>query len=112
MNDAERVARWLVDLTAALDQGAALIARGEDTYRTDAALALAFEALCSRVGELAKRLRQADPARFREPIWVQAARNRDFVVHYYDRIDLELLWRTVAVDFPRLRKAMRAAEAG
>ena len=59
----------------------------------------AFEALSNRVGELAKRLTAADPTRFDAPIWRQAGRNRDFVVHHDDRIDRDALWLTVARDF-------------
>lgn len=97
------------DLDATLTRAAELVARGEDAYLRDPALPLAFEALSNRVGELAKRLIAADPARFSSPLWRQAARNRDFVVHNYHRIDAGLLWRTVAEAFPRLHIELRRA---
>lgn len=103
MNEGDRLERWLADLTATLDRAHVLAARGRAAYDADDALPLAFEALISRVGELAKRLTTADPARFIDPIWIQAARNRDFVVHHYDRVDRTVLWATVTVDFPRLQ---------
>lgn len=103
----DRTRRWLEDLTRVLDDADALVARGRESYDDDPALPLAFEALCNRVGELAKRLIAADPESFSAPIWTQAARNRDFVVHHYDRVDREVLWRTVAVSFGELRSAMR-----
>jgi uncharacterized protein with HEPN domain len=59
--------------------------------------------LCNRVGELSKRLIAADAQRFSAPIWRQAARNRDFVVHHHDRVDEQALWVTVSVSFPELR---------
>jgi uncharacterized protein with HEPN domain len=31
-----------------------------------------------------------------------ADRNRDEIVHHYRRIDLDVPWRTVSFDFPRL----------
>jgi len=105
---ADRVDRWLADLAATLDLAAELVARGEDAYRADAAMPLAFEALGNRVGDLAKRLITADPDRFTDAVWQQAARNRDFVVHHYDRIDLDLLWRTVSMSFPLLRAKLRS----
>jgi uncharacterized protein with HEPN domain len=105
----ERVARWLVDLGTALDTAASLARRGEQAFRSDPALPLAFEALSNRVGDLSKRLATADPVRFSEPIWSQAARNRDFVVHHCGRIDTEALWITVTVTFPELRQALRRA---
>lgn len=102
-NDLDRVLRWLADLTATLDDAAQLTSRGRSEFDSDPALPLAFEALCNRVGDLAKKLRAADPARFDDVIWSQAARNRDLIVHHYHRIDRDLLWNTVALDFPRLR---------
>lgn len=102
----DRVERWLSDLDAVLVTAAELARRGEIEYRKDPALSLAFEALSNRVGELSKRLTAADPARFSAQIWGQAARNRDFVVHHYDRIDVKALWVTVTVSFPLLHEEL------
>lgn len=101
-----RVERWIDDLRAALALAAALAARGREAFDDDPAVPLAFEALSNRVGELAKRLRTADPERFDAEIWRLAARNRDFVVHHYDRIDRDVLWNTVTREFPALAGAI------
>lgn len=106
MTPDERTARWLDDLDAALAQAEELVARGRDAASADPAIPLAFEALVNRVGDLAKRLLIADPARFADPSWRAVARTRDFVVHHYDRIDLDLLWQTVSIGFPRLRELL------
>ena len=111
MNPADRIARWLDDLAAALGTAAELAARGREAFDSDPAMSLAFEALSNRVGNLAKRLIAADPEEFRDPIWRQAARQRDFVVHHYDRIDDDLLWRTITESFPKLAEAMRTARS-
>lgn len=103
----DRTERWLSDLAVNLDQAAELVARGRAAYDADLALRLAFEALSNRVGDLAKRLIAADEARFAHPIWRQAARNRDFVVHHYDRVDEQALWVTVSVSFPELRLRLK-----
>lgn len=105
-NEQDRTSRWIADLRVTLDRAASLVARGRDMFDSDPALPLAFEALLNRVGELAKRLSAADPVRFADRIWSDAARNRDFVVHHYDRIDLDTLWVTVARDLPALRRAL------
>lgn len=107
MNGEDRVARLLDALDETLARAASLAGRGLDAYRADPALPLAFEALSNRVGDLAKRLGEADPPRFRDGIWRNASRNRDFVVHHYDRVDADLLWRTVTVSFPLLADAVR-----
>ncbi len=98
-----QVERWVNELGATLDTADALVARGRDAYDTDPALQLAFEALSSRVGDLAKRLVALDPERFSAALWSAAARNRDIVAHHYHRIDHDLLWQTVARDFALLR---------
>ena len=112
MRPDDRVDRWLSDLATTLDDAAALAARGSEEFERDAALPLAFEALSNRVGELAKRLASADPARFDDPLWSQAARNRGFVVHHYDRVDAHALWITVTRSFPELRELVRRISNG
>ena len=98
-----QVERWVTELGATLDTADDLVARGRNAYDTDPALRLAFEALSSRVGDLAKRLVALDPDRFSAPLWSAAARNRDVVAHHYHRIDHDLLWQTVSRDFALLR---------
>jgi uncharacterized protein with HEPN domain len=93
VTEAERMDRWLADLLGTLDTAAELAERGRDAFDSDAALPLAFEALSNRAGELAKRLAAAEPSRFGEPVWAQATRIRDFVVHHYDLIDRDALCR-------------------
>ena len=63
---------------------------------------LAFEALCNRVGELCKKLVESDPDAFPHPVWRQAVRNRNFVVHQYHQIDTDALWETVTAGFTEL----------
>jgi uncharacterized protein with HEPN domain len=99
----DRIERWLGDLESALDDADEIIARGRAAFDDDRALPLACEALCNRVGDLAKKLVAADAALFAASVWKQAARNRDFVVHHYHRVDRDVLWETVAVAFPQLR---------
>ncbi|MES2865689.1 HepT-like ribonuclease domain-containing protein [Microbacterium sp. KRD172] len=107
MNDGERIERWLRELAATLQAAAGLAARGEDAFRNDPALPLAFEALSNRVGDLSKRLTRADPDRFSNSAWRAAARHRDFVVHHYGALDHDLLWSTVVDSFPRLAELVR-----
>lgn len=107
MDDTERASRLLKALEEALNQAAVLVERGEEAFNTDPAIPLAHEALSNRIGNLAKRLIQADPQRFSAPEWRLAARNRDFVVHHYDRVDPHLLWQTVSVSFPTLLEVVR-----
>lgn len=110
MTPHERIPGWLDDLIHTLNGAADLAARGRDAFDRDPALPLAFEALSNRIGDLAKRLCAADPNLFTDAIWSQAARNRDFVVHHYDRLDPVALWNTVATSFPLLRERAREVQ--
>ena len=108
MKDADRIPGLLADLDDNLVLAADLVTRGQDAFETDAAVRLAFEALSNRIGDLCKRLIALDPVRFADPIWSQAARNRDFVVHHYHRIDYSALWVTATSGFPDLRRLVVA----
>ena len=103
MNADKRIDGWLNDLDRLLDQTESLVRRGRDSYDTDQALPLAFEALCNRVGDLAKKLTTADEVTFADTRWSQTARTRDFVVHQYHRVDSDVLWETVHTSIPKLR---------
>ena len=103
MKDNQRVDRWIDDLESNLATARELASRDRAAFEKDPALQLAFEALSNRVGDLAKKLTTADPKRFSDPVWSQAARNRDFAVPHYGRVDLNILWQTVAVDFAKLQ---------
>lgn len=99
--------QFSVQGVSTLDRAEALARRGHDAFTKDEALPLAFEALSNRVGDLAKRLISVAPGRFDDPVWKQAARHRDFVVHLYGRLDTELLWQTVTRSFPVLKAEAR-----
>ncbi len=106
MTDSDRIPRWRAALAICLADAAQLVSRGRDEFDRDIALPLAFEALSNRIGDLAKKLIAADPGGFTELIWSQAARNGDFVVHQYHRLDQDALWTTVSVDFTKLAQLL------
>jgi len=108
----ERVAGLLIDLGETLRLSAELVARGRDAFNNDLAVRLAFEALSNRVGDVSKQLVLLDPSLFSEPIWCLAARNRDKIVHHYQLIDPDMLWNTVAGDFPQLHTLSLSKTAG
>lgn len=102
MTRPERVPKLLEELATNLESAAPLVARGRAAFDDDPAIPLAFEALSNRIGDLCKQLLAADPERFAEETWTLAARNRDLVVHHYQRIVPDRLWTTVSAHFPQL----------
>ncbi len=60
------------------------------------------------IGEAAKRI----PAEFRtlHPLipWSSISAFRDVLIHAYDRVDLQEVWRIIEEDLPPLKRAIRA----
>ena len=105
----DRVAGWVIELRATLADAGLLVDRGRTAFDSDRALPLAFEALCNRVGELCKKLVESQPEAFQHPVFRQAIRNRNFVVHQYHQIDLDALWATVTDGFAELARELEDA---
>ena len=54
------------------------------------------------IGEAAKRLSQEARDELPGLPWSQMARMRDFLIHAYDRVDLNKVWDTIINDMPVL----------
>jgi uncharacterized protein with HEPN domain len=72
-------------------------------------LQLALAHLVLVVGEVASRVSPAGRARYPEIPWNAAIGTRNFIAHGYDRIDYDVVWDTIADDFPALVRALEAA---
>jgi uncharacterized protein with HEPN domain len=58
------------------------------------------------VGEAVKNLTESARAREKEIPWRQIAGMRDKLIHQYFGVNLELVWKTVEIEIPRLQKAV------
>lgn len=58
------------------------------------------------LGEAVKRLSPGFTARVAGVRWKAISGMRDKLIHHYDAVDLEQVWRAVSLDFPRLLKAL------
>lgn len=68
----------------------------------DRLLNLALVRLVEIVGEAAKRV-EADERRQCPGIpWKQVCGMRDRLIHGYDKVDFDILWSTIEIDFPAL----------
>ena len=59
------------------------------------------------VGEAAKGLSDATRAREAAIPWRQIAGMRDKLIHQYFGVNLELVWKTVEIELPRLAEAVK-----
>jgi uncharacterized protein with HEPN domain len=79
--------------------------------QTNRMLQLALAHLVQTVGEAATRVSAAARVRYPDVPWGQAITTRHRMVHSYDRIDYNVVWDTIADDFPPLVAALEQALA-
>jgi uncharacterized protein with HEPN domain len=84
--------------------------RGE--IRTNRMLQLALVHLVQVVGEAATRVSRAGQAAHPQIPWGKAIGARHRMVHDYDRIEYDVVWDTIADDFPPLVAALERALSG
>lgn len=75
---------------------------------TDRKLNLALVRLLEIVGEAASRVPAAERERYSEIPWLDIVGLRNRVIHGYDSVDFDILWRIVREDFPPLIQALEA----
>ena len=75
-------------------------------------LQLALVHLVQTVGEAATRVSAAGRIRYSQVPWGQAITTRHRMVHGYDTIDYNVVWDTIADDFPLLVATLEHALAG
>jgi uncharacterized protein with HEPN domain len=76
----------------------------EEDIKTQAAVVQRFTV----IGEAVKRLTQGFMERYPDISWSKMARMRDFLVHYYHRINLHEVWDTCKNDLPILIVNMKS----
>ena len=75
----------------------------------DRQLNLALVRLLEIVGEAANRVPQEQRARIAAAPWSQIVGLRNRLIHGYDEVDFDILWRIVTDDLPRLIEALEKA---
>jgi uncharacterized protein with HEPN domain len=60
------------------------------------------------IGEIIKRLDPTLTALQPQIPWRQFAGFRDILIHQYDKIDMETVWNSIALDLPPLKTAVEA----
>lgn len=83
-----------------------------DAFRNDEKTVYAIVTCFANIGEAAKLVPQTIKDAHPEIPWAQMTRMRNILVHEYDRVDLETVWRTVEEDLvslvPRLLHMLEA----
>jgi uncharacterized protein with HEPN domain len=95
---------YLTDIMDAIDAAHSFVVDMDATqFRVDRRTVYAITHALEIVGEAAKRI--PDPVRVRYPAvpWRLMAGMRDRLIHGYDTVDLDVLWKTVTEDLPTTR---------
>jgi len=91
--DLAKATRLIIDFTRGMDKAAFL-----NDLKTQSAVLHQFMI----VGEAVKRLSQEFRTYHPEVPWALIAGMRDKLVHHYDAVDLDEVWKTVETDVPHL----------
>lgn len=60
------------------------------------------------VGEATKRLSAEFREKYKTIPWKEMAGMRDVVIHDYDKIDFEILWNVIHINFPEILPELQA----
>jgi uncharacterized protein with HEPN domain len=71
-------------------------------FESDRLWCLAIERLVLNLGEAAKRIAPATHAQYPQIPWPQIIAFRNRIVHGYDSVDYNRVWRIIQDDIPRL----------
>jgi uncharacterized protein with HEPN domain len=82
---------------------------GKESFLQDAKTQSAVLHQLLVMGEAVKRLSTDCRSRFPAIPWSLVAGTRDHLIHGYDAVDLEEVWKTVARDVPALLEAIKPA---
>ena len=55
------------------------------------------------VGEATKQLQKDVLSRFPEIPWSSMAKMRDKIIHFYHKVDYEIVWKVISEDLPKLK---------
>ena len=99
---------YLEDMLTRIAMIEEFTAEGRESFmtslKTQEAVIRSFEVL----GEIAKRLPTDKLTAYPHIPWKQLMGFRDFLVHNYDRVNIEVVWRAVQDDLQPLKETLRA----
>lgn len=101
--DTERLA----DLLEAAQEVERLVKEGHDEYLSNHFLQLALERLLQIIGEAARTLSAEFRSRYPSVPWSEVIGFRVLLVHYYHRVDSDLVWKIATEDVPELMKQLQ-----
>jgi uncharacterized protein with HEPN domain len=89
-------------LESAREAAALIIDKSRQDLDTERVLSLALVRLIEIVGEAASRVSQTTRHEFSDIPWAQIVSLRNRLIHGYDAVDMDVLWKILTDDLPLL----------
>lgn len=105
--DRDRVRRILGDLITFTEIASRIVARGNDSYRSDETLRLAAEAVLHKIGEAVARLPVEFTEQHPDVPWRAIKAMRNIVAHQYEQVDYGIIWNAMTNRLPADAKRIR-----
>lgn len=99
---------FLEDMLARITMIEDFTVEGRDTFMASPLIQEAVIRCFEVLGEITKRLSADKLAAYPEIPWKQLTGFRDFLIHKYDQVKLDIVWKAVRDDIPHLRTAVEA----
>jgi len=95
---------YLTDMVDAIDAAHSFVVDMDvEQFRVDRRTVYATTHALEIVGEAAKRIPESVRVRYAAVPWRLMAGMRDRLIHGYETVDLDVLWKTVTEDLPTTR---------
>lgn len=85
-----------------------IVSSGRESFLADEIKQAAAERFLEKIGQAAKHL-SSNPdmaTRFSDIDWRDPSRQRDLIIHYYHRVDPQLIWESISESVPELAKRL------
>jgi uncharacterized protein with HEPN domain len=101
-----RLPKTLDAMRESISKGADVIALGRDRFDEDWMVRDAAITVITQLGEEVKRLPSGFKSKHSEIEWAQIAGMRNRLIHEYVNVDYEIVWMTLAGQFPAVQPTL------
>jgi uncharacterized protein with HEPN domain len=98
---------YLQDMIERIDRILQFTKEGREQFNASELIQDAVMRNFEVLGEITKRLEKAFTDQHPEIPWRQMAAFRDVIIHDYEDLQLEIVWKTISDELPKLRNSIQ-----